>query len=124
MTIKWGPQQIYEGHQKSQEGEQPAEFLLHILKSNSLIPKKPAALGLKCVKSRDILNHKESNSACHPDLYWLMLVLTFPAFHAPVAQLDRALASGAKGQRFESSRARQLKSAVGATSTGEEIECR
>jgi hypothetical protein len=27
--------------------------------------------------------------------------------HAPLAQLDRALASGAKGQRFESSRARQ-----------------
>jgi hypothetical protein len=28
--------------------------------------------------------------------------------HAPVAQLDRALASGARGQRFESSRAYQL----------------
>jgi hypothetical protein len=28
--------------------------------------------------------------------------------YAPVAQLDRALASGAKGQRFESSRARQM----------------
>ena len=30
------------------------------------------------------------------------------SFCAPVAQLDRALASGARGQRFESSRARQF----------------
>ena len=28
--------------------------------------------------------------------------------HAPVAQLDRALASGAKGRRFESFRAHQI----------------
>ncbi len=28
--------------------------------------------------------------------------------HAPIAQMDRALASGAKGQRFESSWARHL----------------
>ena len=33
---------------------------------------------------------------------------TYP-YIAPVAQLDRALASGAKGQRFESSRAHQLR---------------
>ena len=31
-----------------------------------------------------------------------------PGQHAPVAQLDRASASGAEGQRFESSRARHL----------------
>src|ERR671936_2511635 len=31
---------------------------------------------------------------------------------APVAQLDRALASGAKGRRFESCRARQLRSSA------------
>ena len=30
------------------------------------------------------------------------------AAHAPVAQLDRALPSGGRGQRFESSRARHL----------------
>ena len=30
------------------------------------------------------------------------------SFFAPIAQLDRALASGAKGQRFESSWARQI----------------
>ncbi len=29
--------------------------------------------------------------------------------HAPVAQLDRALASGAKGREFESRQARQIK---------------
>ena len=38
------------------------------------------------------------------------LALSFhPHRHAPVAQLDRALPSGGRGQRFESSRARQLR---------------
>jgi hypothetical protein len=34
--------------------------------------------------------------------------ITALAHHAPVAQLDRVVASEAIGQRFESSRARQL----------------
>lgn len=38
--------------------------------------------------------------------------------HAPVAQLDRALASGAKGQRFESSRARHFKRTFISVDTG------
>ncbi len=36
----------------------------------------------------------------------------YPFVVAPLAQLDRALASGAKGQRFESSRARQSKTRI------------
>ena len=35
--------------------------------------------------------------------------------HAPVAQLDRALVSGTKGRRFESSQARHLNQRLGAT---------
>ena len=35
-------------------------------------------------------------------------VLSSPIFLAPVAQLDRALASGARGRRFESCRARHF----------------
>jgi hypothetical protein len=39
--------------------------------------------------------------------------------YAPLAQLDRALASGAKGQRFESSRARQsIRSQSGSAAKG------
>ena len=44
--------------------------------------------------------------------YYRRSVYTFASHEAPVAQLDRALPSGGKGQRFESSRARHSNSAL------------
>ena len=49
--------------------------------------------------------------------------------HAPVAQLDRALASGAKGRRFESFRAyhtpeeKSVKLNGGYSSVGRALDC-
>ncbi len=44
---------------------------------------------------------------CNPGWIVISFSLTSRMTYAPVAQLDRASASGAEGQRFKSSRARQ-----------------